>query len=177
MSLPSLFRAVVAGLLLLSGSAWALTDAEVVAAIKRGDENAVTDLAAHAANQGKTVAQVVADLVARSPQDAGAITRTGVQANPTNAGQVVTSALGALAASGSATPALRRQVVQGALNGAPGQAASIRSAAIASGMSPAVVNAITPSRSTTRVASASNLLPPPNNNGSGSSNGGGYSSP
>ena len=74
MDFPRLLtRAFTALLLLVSATTWAATDQEVLNAIKTNSADASTLIAAHAANQGKTVAEVVGELVAKDPQAAAAI--------------------------------------------------------------------------------------------------------
>ncbi len=183
-----LARGIALLMLLVSVSAWAVTQQQVLTAIKNKDASAHEKLAAYAAENNTSVAEVVGTLVAANPSLAGSITAAGVKANPSNAGEITRAALTAVQNNPNVTPAqlqaVQAAIIQNAVANAPeGQIANIRSAAATEGVPASVVNSAvvagqTAASAATASASLVSSLPTNSTTYTGdASTGGGVSSP
>ncbi len=159
-----LARSLALLMLLVSVSAWAVvTQEQVLLAIKNSKPNAHELLAAYAAENHKSVADVVGELVRNNPSLAGAITAAGVSANPSKAGAVTLAALQALennpAVSPRDRPALQSAIIKNAVANSPAsQVPEIRKAAATAGVPAALVDKAVKAGETSRSATASASL-------------------
>lgn len=164
--------------LVLASSAWAITDQEVLDAVKNGDPDAAEKVAALAAEQNKSVAEVVSNLVALDPFAAPQITAAAVQANPSNADVITRAAVTAVKGSrvpSSAKTELLTNVIAAALAGAPEKAGAIRTAVV--GLVPqSVIDAANQRIDNYSTPRAVNGLRGPGNNGTGTGSGSGSGS-
>lgn len=118
--------------LVLASSAWAISETDVLNAIKNNDPDSAEKIALLAAEQNMSVADVVAALVARDPYAAPKITAAAVAAAPASAGDIARAA--AVAIANSSVPESERQMLQADVVAAavsvapPNQQAAIRRA-------------------------------------------------
>lgn len=161
--------------LLLASSAWAITEQDVLDAVKNGDPDAAEKVAALAAEQNKTVAEVVSNLVARDPFAAPQITAAAVQANPSNADVITRAAVSAINSSRlppSAKSELLTNTMAAAMAAAPAESGSIRTA-VAGLVPPAVIDQATERASTFGSTPSNPFRPGSTGTGTGSGSGSG----